>query len=223
MGWNAQFIREIKALLVWGLIPFLGLTSILKVAWDWYIAGVLNVRDGLQLSISVIVVVACGYVARKKYCQWQAQVLAEATSIGSIVRVVSIGNSNGSILRLLVIVGLIATLAFFRPIAIAPMLILGCAAVMWWSFLSTFMASRQCVIGTQGLWTTFAGWKMSVPYSSVAQVNRQAVMDGAQARIALSMKEGFFGRVDLPMPLAPEVADALEKQIRVASPQGLQV
>ena len=218
MNWRVQFIREIKFLLVWGLVPFIGLISIFKVAWDWYITGVFNGGNAFQLLASAVAVVVCGYLSRKEYLRWQTNALAGTTEFGEIVRVISTDGSTGNVLALISAVVLLAVLAIFRPIAIAPILILWCTGAVWWPFLSTFMASNQCLIGTHGLWTAFAGWRISVPYSSIDGVNRRRTTDSSQVWISLLVKEAFQGRVDLFTPLDQAAVDILKGHIRAESP-----
>jgi hypothetical protein len=217
MNWHVQFVREINSLLVWGLVPFIGLISSLKVVWDWYLSGIFTAGNALQLVVSVAVVVACGYFARKDYQRWQANALAGTTDIGPVVRVLSSSSSDKNVLRLIIAVVLLVALAAFRSNAIAPILILWWVAAVWLSVLATFMADQQCIIGTQGLWTVFMGWKVSVPYSSIDGVNRRTAVDNTRVWITLLVKEALAGRVFLTMPLKQEVADILEGHIRVES------
>ena len=214
MDFRSQLIREIKALLIWALVPWTGLLMFIKIGWDWYVSGAIDTLRLTQLIVSVVVVPVCGYFARKTYRHWQMQVQAGTTEIGQVVHVSATNDARINVLGLIGAGMLFAVLIIARPVAIASLLILFLAAMIWLVFLSTFMIDVQCVIGTQGLWTAQLGWKIAVPYSAVKHVQVRALPD-EQVRLILSGPDIWFGGVVVPIPLDRRTLDFFKNHIPI--------
>ncbi len=217
MNWNSQVFREIKSFLIWFLIPITGLISIIKVILDWYVLGTATVGSIFQLLVSVIVVVACGYSYRKTYCRRQIELLAGTSEIGRVVDAASIQHSRWYFLQLSIPVILLTILAVALQANSTSVLILLYAGVIWFSYLSTFMAQSQCAVGTLGLSIEFVGMYFSIPYSSVSKARSQTIENSEQVRVTLYVKDIFPSRVDLPTPIDRQALEALRAYITVES------
>ncbi len=221
MNWKSQVAREVKSFLVWFLIPITGLMSIIKVMLDWYTFGTASVNNVLQLLVSLIIVIVCGYSSRKAYDRRQANALSGTTEIGRVVHVTSIGHSQRDFLRMSMPVILLTILAVVLQANITSVLILLYAGVGWLWFLSTFVVYSQCMVGTQGLSTAFMGLNFFVPYSSINKVLLRSTVNSERVQMTLYVKNVFPSRFDLPTPLDQKAIEALKEYITVEIPTNL--
>lgn len=217
MNFQSQFKRELKSALIWALVPWAGLMSAVKVVWDWYLSGTIDIVRLIQLIGSVAVVLVCGYFTRKTHLQWQAQVLAGTTEIGEVMHVSATSAPKINVLGLIGAGVLFAILTLWRPVSIASLLIFFLTAMIWLAILSTVMIDAQCIIGTQGLCTAQLGWKIAVPYSAIKHVKGRVIPD-ERMWLTLHGPDIWFGGVLVPLPLDQPTLDILKNHISIDLP-----
>ncbi len=214
---QAQLWQELKHAFVWLFLPALTTIISVKIFLTWLAVGQMNTITALTMGTCFAITVGCWLWAKRIYATWLTDVFQGNTQSGKPLYHLE---ENASYRQVLTQISLLVVLAFIFYVLhiyeiLQTTLAFLCGGLIWIWALNTFMPVNRCILGERGLWVTYFGVKIYIPYSSVSKVLLVAKDNSNRFVGTLYRGDSAFRRFRLPLLVPEEAINILKELVAV--------